>query len=115
MDSENKENSKRQSLAFIKQVACMSAMECFGVVGMARLYSPDDIAKMIKGDDMGKGVKISVVDGDRLDIELYVVMEFGVKAAAVADNLIDTVKYNVEKQTGLKVKKVTVNITSVRV
>lgn len=114
MDSEVKKD-KRQSVAFIKQVACLSAMECFGVVGMARLYAPKDIAKMIKGDDMGKGVKLTFVDDDKLDIELFVVMEFGVKAAAVADNLIDTVKYNVEKQTGLKVKKVTVNITSVRV
>lgn len=113
MDSEVNKN-ERHSIAFIKQVACMSAMECFGVVGMERLYAPDDIANMIKGDNMAKGVKININD-DRLEIELYVIMEFGVKAAAVADNLIDTVKYNVEKQTGLKVKKVTVNITSVRV
>ena len=113
MDFEKNENNT--SPDFIKQVACMSAMQCFGIVGMSTVYNANSIANIIIGNDKTKGVKLNVIDGDKLDIELFVVMEFGVKASAVAENLIDTVKYNVEKQTGYKVKRVTVNITNVRV
>ena len=37
------------------------------------------------------------------------------KMETVCENLSEAIKYNVEKQTGVKVKKVTVNVTSVRV
>jgi len=42
-------------------------------------------------------------------------VQYGTKISVVADNLIDRVKYDVEHQTGLKVKKVCVNIQGVRV
>ena len=54
-------------------------------------------------------------DGDgRLLIDLYVIVEQTIKVSVVADNIISAVKYNVERQTGLKVKRVTVNVVSVR-
>jgi uncharacterized alkaline shock family protein YloU len=102
------------SVDFIKQVAAMSAMECFGVVGMSKKSSADDIIELLKKENLGKGVKINFTQDNKLSIDLYVIMEFGVKIPAVAENLIDTVKYNVEKQTGLKIKKINVYVQCVR-
>ncbi len=103
------------SIDSIKQIAAMSAMECFGVVGMSKKSGADDIIELLRKENLGKGVKVSFTAEKKLIIDLYVIVEFGVKIMAVAENLIDTVKYNVEKQTGLKVKKINVFVQSVRV
>jgi len=42
-------------------------------------------------------------------------MEFGLKLISVAENLIDTIKYNVERETDAKVRKVNVHVNYVRV
>ena len=97
----------------IKQIAAMSAMECFGVVGMAKKSGADDIIELLCKEHYNKGVKITFSE-DKLIIDLYVIMEFGVRIMAVAENLIDTVKYNIENQTIHKVKKINVYVQSVR-
>lgn len=102
------------SVDYIKQVAAMSAMECFGVVGMSKKSSADDIIELLRKENLGKGVKVGFTQDNKLNIDLYVIVEFGVKIMAVAENLIDTVKYNVEKQTGLKIKKINIYVQSVR-
>ena len=102
------------SIDFIKQVASISAMECFGVVGMARKNSTDNILDILKKENLNKGVRVYLTKENKLIIDLYVIIEFGVKVMAVAENLMDTVKYNVERQTDLKVKKINVYVQSVR-
>ncbi len=114
MNAENK-NSKRITVGTIKQIVGLTATECFGVVGMAALNPADEIYRMLKKEEIGDGVRVSINKENRLHIEVFVIMDFGVKAKAVAENLIDTIKYNVEKETGIKVKKVTVYVQSVRV
>ena len=109
----NGENSN--SIETIKQIAAMSAMECFGVVGMSKKSGADDIIELLRKENLGKGVRVAFIADNNVTIDLYVIVEFGVKIMAVAENLIDTVKYNVEKQTGLKVKKINVFVQSVRV
>ncbi len=61
-----------------------------------------------------KGVKITTQDGV-VSIHLYVIVEYGVSISAVASNVIDTVKYRVEKFTGLTVKNVDVTVNGIRV
>ncbi len=82
---------------------------------MSKKSGADDIIELLRKRKLGKGVKVSFTAEKKLIIDLYVIVEFGVKIMAVAENLIDTVKYNVEKQTGLKVKKINVFVQSVRV
>ncbi len=113
-NTSNTYGENNSSIEYIEQVAAISAMECFGVVGMANKGAADDIIDLLRKEHLGKGVKVHVEKDDKLIIDLYVVIEFGVKVMAVAENLIDTVKYNVEKQTGRKVKKVNVYVQSVR-
>ena len=53
--------------------------------------------------------------GDRIFIDLYVVMKYGVSIDAVAQTLKKTVKYDVEKFTGMVVDTVNVNVIGIRV
>ncbi|MCO8194720.1 MULTISPECIES: Asp23/Gls24 family envelope stress response protein [Anaerofustis] len=101
------------STEIIEQMVGLCAMECFGIVGMASRSVTNGIIELLKKENLRKGVKVVEEDG-RLIIDIYVIVEFGVKIVTVAENLIDTVKYNVEKQTGLKIKKINVHVQSVR-
>ncbi|MEG2412904.1 MAG: Asp23/Gls24 family envelope stress response protein, partial [Clostridium sp.] len=40
---------------------------------------------------------------------------YGTKIAVIANNIIQTVRYNLENLTGVKVSQVTVNIQGIRV
>lgn len=98
----------------IANIAGLSAMECYGLVGMASKKGTDGIVQLLKGENLSKGVKVTEKDGNII-IDLFVIIEFGVKISVVAENIIEKVKYNVEKQTGLKVEKINVIVESVRV
>ncbi len=98
----------------ISQIAGASAMECYGLVGMVSFGHTGDIVRLLKRDQLSKGVKIEETE-DGIVITLGVVVQFATKISVVAENIISQVKYNVEKQIGVKVSKVNINIESVRV
>lgn len=111
---ENKIGAININTEVISTIAGVSAMECYGLVGMASKSAADGLVKLLKKDNMHRGVKVRV-DENSIIIDLYVIIQFGTKISAVADNIIDKVKYNVENQTGMNVKKVNINIEGVRV
>lgn len=98
----------------ISTIAGASAIECYGLVGMASKNTTNGIVSLLKGDNLSKGVEIKSED-DGIIIDLYVIVQFGTRISVVAQNIIEKVKYNVENQTGLKVKNVNLNIEGVRV
>ncbi len=98
----------------IAKLAGYAATKCYGVVGMAVRTGKDGIAKLLKKENMDKGIKIKV-SGDTLDVALYVIMEYGVNIGTVGEIIKDSVKYQIEELTGLKVGNVTVNVESIRV
>lgn len=98
----------------IANIAGLAAMECYGLVGMASKRSTDGFVELLKGENLKKGVKITQ-NQNKVTIDLFVIIEYGVKLSVVAENIIGNVKYNVEKQTGLKVEKINVIVESVRV
>jgi len=99
---------------FLSNLAGLATMDCYGIVGMSSQKAMDGIVELLKGENLSKGVRIYTVD-DAVRIELYVIVEYGVSISAVASNVIDTVKYRVEKITGLNVDKVDVTINGIRV
>ncbi|MBQ1465099.1 MAG: Asp23/Gls24 family envelope stress response protein [Eubacteriaceae bacterium] len=114
MVSEERKNNKI-TVSTIKQVVCAAAMECFGVVGIANIPGADSIVYLLTNEEWSKGVRVSAGSDKKIHIEVFVILEYGMKMETVCENLSEAIKYNVEKQTGVKVKKVTVNVTSVRV
>ena len=91
-----------------------AAVECFGVVGMASINMKDGIVKLLKRDNLRHGVTITEKDG-KLHVELHIIVAFGVSILAVAENLVDTVRYNLEEFTGMEVGKIIVCVEGVRV
>ncbi|MDD2573260.1 MAG: Asp23/Gls24 family envelope stress response protein [Firmicutes bacterium] len=98
----------------LTNIAGIATMECYGLVGMASKSSADGIVELLKKEYLSKGVKV-YTEEDALVIDLCIVVKFGTKISAIAQNIIDKVKYSVETMTGMEVKKVNVNVKGVRV
>ncbi len=99
---------------FLSNLAGVVTTECYGVVGMSSQKVMDGIVELLKGTNFSKGIKIRTSD-NFVHLHLYIVVEYGVSLSAVASNVMDTVKYRVEKLTGLTVDKVDVTINGIRV
>ncbi|HCS72517.1 MAG TPA: Asp23/Gls24 family envelope stress response protein [Clostridiales bacterium] len=95
-------------------LAGIAAVRCYGIVGMASKRATDGLVELLGSDNMAKGVKV-ISQGNEVVISLYIIVEYGISMAAVAQNVIDTVKYNVEKLTGTTVTKVNIKVEGVRV
>lgn len=98
----------------IATLAGVSSMESYGIVGMASKNATDGLFELLKWDYLSKGIKVYSKD-DRINIDLHVILEYGVRISVVAENIIDRVKFNVENLTGLKVDKINVHVQGIRV
>ena len=98
----------------ISAVAGKSASECYGVVDLVSKKLSDNISDLFRKSKLSRGVRV-FTNGDRVYIDLYVVMKYGVSIDAVATTLKKTVKYDVEKFTGMVVDTVNVNVIGIRV
>ena len=92
-----------------------AATECYGVVGMVSKNASEGLWELMRIENLSKGVKLNFTEDDKLNIELFVMVEYGTKISVIANNIIQKVRYNVESFTGLKVSQVTVNVQAVRV
>ncbi|MGO1581334.1 MAG: Asp23/Gls24 family envelope stress response protein [Peptoniphilaceae bacterium] len=95
-------------------IAGISAMESYGIVGMASKSATDGILEILKFDNLSKGIKINT-ESDEINIELHVVLEYGVKISTVGENIIDRVRFNVENLTGLRINNIEVLVEGIRV
>ncbi len=98
----------------IAMYAGMTAVECFGIVGMAAVSMKDGLVKLLKRESLAHGINVEVED-NRFTIDFHVIVAYGVSICAVSDNLMATVKYKVEEFTGMSVEKINVFVEGVRV
>ena len=97
----------------IAKVASHTAMESYGIVGMVSRRFTDSLSDLLNKDGSGKGIKVTT-SGNRIYIDAYVVVKYGVSINAVADSLKEAVKYKVEKFTGMIVETINVNVIGVK-
>ncbi|MDO4555537.1 MAG: Asp23/Gls24 family envelope stress response protein [Lachnospiraceae bacterium] len=97
----------------IAKYAGITAVEIFGIVGMAAVNMKDGFVKLLRRDSVSKGVNV-VIENNHITIDFHIIVAYGVSIAAVTDNLIGNVKYRVEEFTGMKVDKIRVYVESVR-
>ena len=86
----------------IANIAGISAMESYGIVGMASKNAADGIFELLKFENLSKGIKVNT-ENNQINIELHVVLEYGVKISVVGQNIIERVKFNIENLTGLTI------------
>lgn len=98
----------------IARCAGASAVECFGIVGMASINVKDGLAKLLKVENLSHGVNVDF-DDNRVSINMHIIVSYGVNIPSVCQNLLETVKYRVEEMTGLEVITVNIFVDGIRV
>ena len=93
----------------IAKVASHTAMESYGIVEMVSRRFTDSLKK----DSAGRGIKVTT-SGNRIYVDVYVIMKYGVSINAVAESLKEAIKYKVEVFTGMLVDTVNVNVLGVK-
>ena len=91
------------------------AVGCFGIVGMAAVNMKDGLVKLLKKDYLNHGISVAVDNENQITIDFHVIVAYGVSISTVSGNLIQTVKYEVENFTGLKISKINIYVEGVRV
>ncbi|MBR2066837.1 MAG: Asp23/Gls24 family envelope stress response protein [Solobacterium sp.] len=88
--------------------------ECYGVVGMSSAQVlRDGWAELLKRENFARGVKVSQKD-DGLVIDLYIIIGFGMKISAIAEEAQKKVKYVLEKSLSLNISEVNIYVQGVR-
>lgn len=95
-------------------IAGLAATEIKGIVGMSSGVV-GGITQILKGKkNISKGVKVNVGE-ESASIDLYVVVEYGVKIPEVAQKVQEDVKRSVETMTGLTVSSVNIHVQNVMI
>ena len=97
----------------VATIAYHATLESYGVVGLAPKNIADGIVKTITRDP-ARGVTVRY-NGEDIDIEIHVIVEFGTRINAVAESVANTVRFHVEKALGLRVNKIDVHVAGLRV
>jgi uncharacterized alkaline shock family protein YloU len=94
-------------------IAAHAALGCYGIAGMAARGLRDGVAELLHRGNVDRGVEVvEVVDG--LGIEIFVIVQYGIRISEVAHNLQQTVKFEVERSVNVPVAQVNVNVQGVR-
>jgi len=111
----NENGSINYSEEVLAKIVGLSTMECYGVVGMVSKNASEGLWELMGIENLSKGVKLQLTNENKLQIELFVMVEYGTKISVISNNIIQKVRYSVENYTGLKVSSITVNVQAVRV
>ncbi len=96
----------------VATIASQAINQCYGVVGMANKNLVNGIASLLTRDHR-RGIEVTIEDGEII-IDVYVVVEYGVRIRAVAESIQNTVKFHVEKSLGFPVGAINVYVQGLR-
>lgn len=99
--------------AAVATIAYYATLESYGVVGLAPRNLVEGLAHSITHEP-SRGVTVNY-DGEILDIEVHIIVEYGTRVTSVANSVANTVRFHVERALGLKVNSVNVHVAGLRV
>lgn len=97
----------------LSNIVAVTVMQSYGVVGLATQSAKDDIYQLLKLENMSKGVEIHRRDDGTLTINISIFILYGVRISVVAQNIIDNVKYTVEKSLNVRVSDVNILVQGI--
>ncbi len=97
----------------VATIAELAAKEVKGIIGMSGGIA-DSITEMLGKKNPTKGIKVEVGEKETA-IDLYVVVEYGVRIPDIAWQVQENVKKAVETMTGLSVVEVNIHIQGVNI
>jgi uncharacterized alkaline shock family protein YloU len=96
----------------IASIAYHATLQSYGVVGLAPKNFAEGVALTITHEP-ARGVSVRY-DGEHVDIDLYIIVEYGTRIASVADSVANSVRFNVEKSLGMPIHEINVHVAGLR-
>ncbi|MDK2960775.1 MAG: hypothetical protein PWP12_959 [Bacillota bacterium] len=113
LEAENEIGSVRIADEVVAIIAGLAATEVPGVAGMSGGLA-GGIAEMLGRKNLTRGVKVEV--GERqAAVDLFLIVEYGVKIPEVAWRVQENVKKAIESMTGLDVVEVNIHVQGVKI
>ena len=114
MSNENTSLGKIQiSAQAIASIAYQAVQRSYGVVGLASKNIADGLAHAIVHDPT-HGIDVNYED-DVINIDIFIIIEYGTRIKSVATSVANTVRYQVEKSLGLPVNEINVHVQGLRI
>ena len=89
-------------------IAGLAASEVPGVAGMSGV----SLVEMLRKSNLSKGVRVTIGEREAI-VDLYIVLEYGVKIPEVAQRVQENVRSAIETMTSLQVVEVNVHVQSI--
>ena len=74
----------------------------------------DGFVEWLGRENLTKGVRVNVTEGG-IDIDLYIIVEYGISIVEVCKIIKSQVCYKIENMTGAKVRRVNISVEGIRV
>ena len=97
----------------IAAIAHQAAIKSYGVVGLASKNLVNGLTNMIVKDPTN-GIEVHYED-NQIDIDIYIVVQYGTRVKSVANSVANTVRFNVEKYLGLPIQEINVHVQGLRI
>jgi uncharacterized alkaline shock family protein YloU len=98
----------------VAAIASEAVLESYGVVGMASKNLRGGLVDLLARNVSHRGVDVHISD-DQVVVDLYVIVEYGVRISEVARNIMSVVKFRIEKALDRSVARVNVHVQGLRV
>jgi len=98
----------------VATVAGVAATECYGIVGMASRKLKDGLSELLGRENLSRGVVVTF-DRDKVLVELFIIVGYGVNIQEVSHNVIERVRYALRTMLNLEAARVVVNVQGIRV
>ena len=96
------------------KVVGYAVLECYGIVAMCSKRAKDGFVEWLGRENLGRGVHLRMSE-DMLDVDLYIVVEYGVPISVVCAAIVEVVKSKLESMTGVKVRNVNISVEGIRI
>ena len=110
--AEEKQDTVKISPDVVATIAGVATTEIEGVSGMCNTFAGGLAEKLGAKKNPAKGIKVEIKESSVV-IDLYIIVEFGIRIPELAWEIQENVKNNVETMTGLLVEKVNVHIDGI--
>jgi uncharacterized alkaline shock family protein YloU len=97
----------------VATIAYQAALESYGVVGLAPKNLINGLTNVLVKDPT-HGVEVHY-NGENINIDIYIVIEYGTRIKSVANSVANTVRFHVEKALGMQVNQVNVHVNGLRI
>ncbi|MDR1600720.1 MAG: Asp23/Gls24 family envelope stress response protein [Oscillospiraceae bacterium] len=97
------------------KVAGYATLECYGIVAMSSKRAKDGFVEWLGRENLTRGVVLRALDDGQVDVDLYIVVDYGISIYAVCASIVEQVKYILESMTGAKVRRVNISVEGIRV